>query len=40
MKYHGLLQEISLAEKENKLLESKNTNVEQDYVDRIQKVRE
>lgn len=29
MKYYSLLQEISMAEKQNRMLESKNTGLEQ-----------
>lgn len=39
MKYYGLLQEISIAEKENKMLEVKNGNLEQEYVAKIQEAR-
>lgn len=39
MKYYSLLQEISMAEKENRLLETKNSDLEQEYVGKIQETR-
>ncbi len=39
MRYHSLLQEISMAEKDNRIIENKNTGIEQEYVEKIQKTR-
>ena len=39
MKYYALIQEIALAEKENKLLEGKNEDIEEEYIAKVQEVR-
>ncbi len=39
MKYYSLLQEIAMAEKENRMLEIKNEDVEKEYIMKVQEVR-
>jgi hypothetical protein len=39
MKYYSLVQEIALAEKENRVLEGRNEDVERDYIEKVQEVR-
>ncbi len=39
MRYNSLLHEISIAEKDNHILENKNTNIEQEFVQKIQQTR-
>ena len=39
MKYYALLQDIALAEKENRMLEVNNENIEKEYIMKVQEVR-
>ena len=39
MKYYALVQEIALAEKENRVLEGRNEEVEREYIEKVQEVR-